>query len=60
MCSVHKASMIFLELLECYNMAKEEHDEEDPRNIQVNEKEGERAVEGPNIEFVAYSQPVKT
>jgi hypothetical protein len=30
-CSAHRAKMIVHELLECYNVAKEEHDEEDPR-----------------------------
>jgi hypothetical protein len=40
------------ELLECYNVAKEEHDEEDPRNVQVPETEGEQAVEGPELESV--------
>jgi hypothetical protein len=44
LCSVHKANMIVHELLECYNVAKEEHDEEDPRNVQVHETEGERVV----------------
>jgi hypothetical protein len=33
--------MIVHELLECYNVAKEEQDEEDPRNVQVPETEGE-------------------
>jgi hypothetical protein len=60
MCSAHRASMIVHELLECYNVAKEEQDEEDPRNIQVPETEGERAVEGPELESVVYAQPLKT
>ena len=44
MCSAHRASMIVHELLECYNVAKEEQSEADPRNIQVPETEGERVV----------------
>jgi hypothetical protein len=32
-CSVHRDSMIVHELLECYNVSKEDQDEEDPRNI---------------------------
>jgi hypothetical protein len=37
---------------------KEEYDEEDPRNIQVSKIEGECAIEGPNLEFVAYTHPI--
>jgi hypothetical protein len=59
MCSA-QASMIVHELLECYNVAKEEQDEEDPRNIQVPETEGEHAVEGPELESIVYAQPLKT
>lgn len=44
LCSAHKASMTTHALLECYNVAKEEQDEEDLRNIQVLEIEGEPAV----------------
>jgi hypothetical protein len=40
-CSAHRAKMIVHELLECYNVVKEEHDEEDPRNVQVPKTEGE-------------------
>jgi hypothetical protein len=60
MCSAHIASMIVHELLECYNVAKEEQDDEDPRNIQVLETEGERVVEGPELESFLYAQPLKT
>jgi hypothetical protein len=35
LCSAHRANITFHGLLECYNVAKEEHDEEDPRNVQV-------------------------
>jgi hypothetical protein len=40
-CSAHRDSMTIHELLECHNVAKEEQDEEDPRNIKVPETEGE-------------------
>jgi hypothetical protein len=40
-CDAHGASMIVHELFECYNVAKEEHDEEDLRNFQVPETKGE-------------------
>jgi hypothetical protein len=36
-CSEHSTKMIVRELLECYNVAKEEYDEEDPRNVQIPE-----------------------
>jgi len=60
MCSAHRAYMIVHELLECYNVAKDEQYDEDPRNIEVPENEGERAVEGPNIESTTYAQSLKT
>jgi hypothetical protein len=41
-------------------VAKEEHDEEDPRNMQVPETEGEQAVEGLELESAAYRQTIKT
>jgi hypothetical protein len=59
-CSAHIVTMIVDELLECYNVDKEEHDEEYPINIQVLETEGERVVEGPKLEFVTYTQSIKT
>jgi hypothetical protein len=58
-CSAHIATMNFHELLECYNVAKEEHDEEDPINVELPETEGERGVEGTNIESLAYTQLIK-
>ena len=58
--NVHRALMISHELLECYNVSKEEQDEEYPRNVQVPKIEGEWVVEEPEIEFVAYTQPKKT
>jgi hypothetical protein len=51
--------MTVQKLLECYNVAKEEHDEEDPRNLKVPETEGERIVEGLELESIAYTQPIK-
>jgi hypothetical protein len=57
-CSAHGASMFFHELTECYNVAKEEHDEEDTRNIQITE--GERTVEGLDLEYDVYAHPLKT
>jgi hypothetical protein len=59
-CSVHRASMIIHELLECYNVAKEYQDEENPLNIQIPKTEGECVVEGPKLEYTAYAQPLKT
>jgi hypothetical protein len=34
-CSAHRAKMTVNELLDLYNVAKEEYDEEDPKNVQV-------------------------
>jgi hypothetical protein len=34
-CSEHNAKMTIRELLEFYNIAKEEYDEEDARNVQI-------------------------
>jgi hypothetical protein len=59
-CRSHKATMTIHELLECYNVSKEEHDEEDTINVQVPKTEGEHVVEGPNLESVAYTQPINT
>jgi hypothetical protein len=59
-CSAHRASMIVHELLECYNVAKEEHDEEDPRNVQVPETEGEHIVEGQSLNLLHIHTPIKT
>jgi hypothetical protein len=59
-CNTHKNSMTVHELLECYNVVKEEHDEEDPSNVKVPEIEGEGVVEGPEIEYVSYTQPINT
>jgi hypothetical protein len=40
-CNAHKSNINVHELLECYNVAKEERDEEDPMNVQVPGIEGE-------------------
>jgi len=32
-CSEHRDKMIVCDILEFYNVAKEEYDEEDPRNV---------------------------
>jgi hypothetical protein len=36
--------------LSCYRVQEEAPDEDDPRDIQIEEEEGEREVEGPPIE----------
>jgi hypothetical protein len=54
MCDVHRVSMTIHELLECYNVTKEDQDEEDPINIQVPETEGEHVVGGPELESVVH------
>jgi hypothetical protein len=59
-CNVHRALMISHELLECYNVSKEEKDEEDLENVQLLETEGERAVKGPYLESSTYTRPIKT
>jgi hypothetical protein len=38
-------------LLSCYHVQEEASDEDDPCNIQIEEEEGERDVEGPPIEL---------
>jgi hypothetical protein len=59
-CSAHRASMIVHELLECYNVAKEEIDEEDPGNTKVPHTEGEPILEGLELESAAYAEPLNT
>jgi hypothetical protein len=59
-CNAHRASMIVHELLECYNVLKEEHDKEDPRNVQVPKTEGEHTIAWIELEFVAYTMQIKT
>jgi hypothetical protein len=60
LCSAHRASMTIHELQECYNVAKEDHDEEDPRNIQIPETKGNYTVEGPKLDYVVYAKPLRT
>ena len=38
------------ELLSCYHVQEEVPDEDDPCDIQIEEAEGEREVEGPHLE----------
>jgi hypothetical protein len=52
--------MIVHELSECYNVAKEEHDEENPKNVQIHEIEGGQAVERIELESTTYIQFIKT
>jgi hypothetical protein len=58
-CSVHRSSVIVREVLECYNVVGEDQEDEDPRNLQIPETEGERAVEGPKLESVVYAKPLR-
>jgi hypothetical protein len=50
--------MIVHELLECYNVPREEHDEEDPRKLKVNETKGEHEVERIGLEYDEYTQQI--
>jgi hypothetical protein len=47
------------ELLSCYHVQEEAPDEDDLHNIQIEEVEGERDVEGPPIESKLISIPIK-
>jgi hypothetical protein len=47
------------ELLSCYHVQEEAPDEDDPHDIQIEEVEGERDVEGPPIESEVISAPIK-
>jgi hypothetical protein len=47
------------ELLSCYHIQEEAPDEDDPRDIQIEEVEGERDVERPPIELEVISAPIK-
>jgi hypothetical protein len=47
------------QLLHCYHVAEEEDPtEENPHNIQIPEVEGEREVEGPQLESEYYAAPL--
>jgi hypothetical protein len=59
MCSAHRESATIHELLECYNVAKEYQEEEDPRNVQVPKTKGEHIVVGPELESDAYENPLR-
>jgi hypothetical protein len=45
--------------LSCYHAQEEAPNEDDPRDIQIEEVEGERDVEGPPIEFKVISVQIK-
>jgi hypothetical protein len=45
--------------LSCYHVQEATSDEDDPCNIQIEEVEGERDVEGPPIELEVISMPIK-
>jgi len=47
------------DLLSCYHVAEEAPDEDDPHNIQIEEAEGEREVEGPPIELEVISMSIR-
>jgi hypothetical protein len=58
--AVHvEASATVREMLACYNIIEADQDEEDPRNVQVPETEGERAVEGPELKTDVYVKPLR-
>jgi hypothetical protein len=45
--------------LSCYHVQEEAPDEDDPRDIQIEEEEGEREVEGPPISSEVIVTPIK-
>jgi hypothetical protein len=47
------------ELLSCYHVQEEAPDEDNPHDIQIEEEEGEREVEGPPIESKVIAAPIK-
>jgi hypothetical protein len=47
------------ELLSCYHVQEEEPDEDDPRDIQIEEVECERELEGPPVKLEVISVPIK-
>jgi hypothetical protein len=47
------------ELLSCYHVQEEVLEEDDPRDIQIEEVEGKREVEGPPIESKVIVAPIK-
>jgi hypothetical protein len=47
----------FQRLHGCYNINADEDD--DPRNVNISEFEGQRDIEGPEIELPVVGQPIK-
>jgi hypothetical protein len=47
----------FQKLKSCYNI--DANDDDDPRNVNITEKEGQRNVEGPGVELPFIGQPIK-
>jgi len=45
--------------LSCYHVQEEAPDEDDPRDIQIEEGEGEREVEGPPLESEVIVASIK-
>jgi hypothetical protein len=45
--------------LSCYHVQEEAPDKDDPRDIHIEEVEGERDVKGPPIESEFVSTPIK-
>jgi hypothetical protein len=45
--------------LSCYHVQEEATDEDDPRDIQIEEVEGEREVKGPPLESKVITAPIK-
>jgi hypothetical protein len=60
LCSALIYSETIQEVLECYNVDGEGQEEKELRNLQVLETEGECKVEGPDLEYVIYANPLKT
>jgi len=47
-------------VLDCYNVAQEYQEDEDPRNFHIPGIEGECVVEGPELESIIYAKPLRT
>jgi hypothetical protein len=58
LCSAPKSSATSQEVLECYNIVGENQEDKDRRNFQVQETR-ERLVEGVDLEYVEYLNPLK-
>jgi hypothetical protein len=46
-------------LLHCYHVAEDDPTEENPHDIQITKFEGEREVEGPQLQSKEFSAPLK-